>query len=250
MSELMELCKILKLPALYQLYDQVEFVNKEQYLTEVLSREVQARQEAKRKRLLRKASFPNLKSLKDFIPDAITFPANINLDTLADLEFIKRKQNIIMLGAVGTGKTHLATALGVKACEEGCRVRFYRTVELVNLLLEKHKAGTFRRFLREIQELDVLILDELGFIPFHKDGAELLFSVIAECYEQRSVIVTSNLEFGQWNTIFGDNRLTAATIDRLVHHAYILAFNGSSYRLKQALENKEVDTQGLSFEKT
>ncbi len=102
-------------------------------------------------------------------------------------------------------------------------------------LQDKYQAGTLRRFLSELQKAELLILDEMGFVPFHKDGAELLFHVIADCYEQRSVIVTSNLEFGHWNTVFGDARLTAALVDRLVHHAHVLAFTGDSYRLQHAL---------------
>jgi len=239
--ELEELCKTLKLPAIPYLSDQIEFKDKKQYLTEVLAGEVLVRLESKQKRLFKKASFPNLKGLADFNPEEVTFPANVNLETLSTLDFIAKRQNVMMLGSVGTGKTHLAIALGIKACEAGSNVRFYRTVDLVNLLLEKHQAGTLRQLMKEIKTLDLLILDELGFIPFHKNGAELLFSVIAECYELRSVIVTSNLEFGDWNTVFGDNRLTTASIDRLVHHAYILAFTGPSNRLKQALTSRDME---------
>ena len=107
------------------------------------------------------------------------------------------------------------------------------------MLQEKFQAGGLQRVLKELRQANLLILDEMGFVPFHQDGAELLFHVISECYEQRSVIVTSNLEFGQWNNIFGDTRLTAALVDRLVHHAHVLAFNGESYRLKHALSGTE-----------
>jgi len=109
----------------------------------------------------------------------------------------------------------------------------------VAVLQEKYRAGALQKFLKDMQGFDLLICDDMGFIPFHQDGAELLFHVISECYEQRSVIVTSNLEFGQWNSIFGDTRLTAALVDRLVHHAHVLAFTGESYRLKHALSSSE-----------
>ena len=155
------------------------------------------------------------------------------------MAFLEKHENVLMLGAVGTGKTHLASALGILACTRGREVRFFRAVDLVNIMLEKHKAETLPRFLRELQKCEMLILDELGFVPFHQDGSELLFNVIADCYERRSVIVTSNLEFGQWKQIFGDNRLTAALIDRLVHHAHILAFTGDSIRLRQAMERSK-----------
>ncbi|MCM3560268.1 ATP-binding protein, partial [Brevibacillus borstelensis] len=146
--------------------------------------------------------------------------------------------NAILLGPVGTGKTHLATAIGVEACKQGKKVRFYRVAELVSILQTKFHAGNLPRFQKELLDTDVLILDELGFVPFHKDGADLLFQLISECYERISIIVTSNLEFSQWNTVFGDNRLTAALIDRLVHHAHIVAFTGESYRLRHALSHR------------
>ena len=137
MTELEELCKTLKLPAIPYLSDQIEFKDKKQYLTEVLAGEVLVRLESKQKRLFKKASFPNLKGLADFNPEEVTFPANVNLETISTLDFIAKHQNVMMLGSVGTGKTHLAIALGIKACEAGRNVRFYRTVDLVNLLLEK-----------------------------------------------------------------------------------------------------------------
>src|SRR5690606_8809552 len=111
----------------------------------------------------------------------------------------------------------------------------FRTADLASRLLERHAAGTLTRFMRELARCDLLILDELGFVPLHRHGAELLFNVIADSYERRSVIVTTNLEFGQWNTVLADDRLTAALIDRLVHHAHVLGFSGESYRLRHAL---------------
>ena len=146
-----------------------------------------------------------------------------------------------MLGTVGTGKTHLSTALGLKACAQGKKVLFYRAVDLTNELLEKYPDGQAGKLIKKISKADLLILDELGYIPFSKKAAELLFSVISNSYEQQSIIVTSNLEFGRWNEVFGDDRLTAALIDRVVHHAHILAFTGKSYRFRQAMDkcNKE-----------
>ena len=140
-----------------------------------------------------------------------------------------------MLGAVGTGKTHLAISLGVEACRRGHAVRFFRVADLVSTLQQKHAEGTLGRFRRELLKAEIIILDELGYVPFHQTGSELLFHVIADCYERQCVIVTSNLEFGQWSSIFGDSKLTAALVDRLVHHAHILGFSGDSYRLRHAL---------------
>lgn len=142
-----------------------------------------------------------------------------------------------MLGAVGTGKTHLAIVLGVEAARQGKLVRFFRVADLVSILQYKYGDGTLARFRRKLAKADLLILDELGYVPFHQTGSELLFHIITDCYEHQSVIVTSNLEFSQWSTIFGDAKLTAALVDRLVHHARILAFSGESYRLRYALGN-------------
>jgi len=232
-------CKQLKLKTTGEVYQEVPYETKEQYLTELFRKEVESRHSAKVKRLLKKAGFSNIKTLEGYVFDHITWPKSSSKAEILDLTFLEKLENVIMLGAVGTGKTHLASALGFQACAKGKEVRFFRAVNLVNILLARHQAGTLARFLREFQKCELLILDELGFVPFHQDGSQLLFNVIADCYERRSVIVTSNLEFGQWNQIFGDDRLTAALVDRLVHHAQILAFTGESMRLRQAMERSK-----------
>jgi DNA replication protein DnaC len=239
LTDLVDYCKQLKLKTTVQIYEEVAYETKEQYLTELFRKEVESRYSARVKRLLKKAGFLNTKTLEGYEFGHITWPKPSSKAEILDLAFLEKHENVLMLGAVGTGKTHLASALGILACTRGKEVRFFRAVDLVNIMLEKHKVGTLPRFLRELQKCELLILDELGFVPFHQDGSELLFNVIADCYERRSVIVTSNLEFGQWNQIFGDNRLTAALIDRLVHHAHILAFTGESIRLRQAMERSK-----------
>ena len=239
MTELVDYCKQLKLKTTAQIHQEVAYETKEQYLTELFRKEVESRYSARVKRLLKKAGFLSTKTLEGYVFDHITWPKPSSKAEILDLAFLEKHENVLMLGAVGTGKTHLASALGICACTKGREVRFFRAVDLVNTMLEKHKAGTLPRFLRELQKCELLILDELGFVPFHQDGSELLFNVIADCYERRSVIVTSNLEFGQWNQIFGDNRLTAALIDRLVHHSHILGFTGDSIRLRQAMERSK-----------
>ncbi len=238
MKELLaQSCKTLHLAHVMEIYETVNFETKEQYLRDVLQREIQQREENRLQRLLKKASFSQWKTLEDYDFTTVTFPEQGTEEMLRDLRFLERKENVLMMGKVGTGKTHLSIALGIEACRQGHTVRFFRVPDLVSMLLEKHQAGTLARFQKEITSCDLLILDEVGFVPFHQTGAELLFHVISACYEQHSVIVTSNLEFGQWNTIFGDNRLTAALIDRLVHHAHILAFTGESFRLRHALSS-------------
>lgn len=238
-EDLRQVCKVLHLGHVMEHYQSVPFEDPTSFLLQVLQAELTGRESSKIQRLLKKAKFPQLKTLDGYSFADIHFPERCSLEQLTDLSFLERSENVIMLGKVGTGKTHLSTALGVEACRRGYEVRFFRVHDLVAMLQEKFQAGGLQRVLKELRQANLLILDEMGFVPFHQDGAELLFHVISECYEQRSVIVTSNLEFGQWNSIFGDTRLTAALVDRLVHHAHVLAFTGESYRLKHALSGME-----------
>lgn len=234
-------CKQLKLGHIPKVYSTLNVDTKEEYLLALLQSEIQTRASVKINRLIKKAGFSQQKTFEDYDLGATTttFNDSLTFEELKDLVFMERNENIMMLGSVGTGKTHLAIATGLEACKNGKNVRFFRVSDLVSLLLEKHQNGTLTRFMREMKKVELLILDELGFIPFHKDGSELLFDLISESYETASVIVTTNLEFGQWNTVFGDKRLTAAIIDRLVHHAHILSFTGESYRLTHALSKKK-----------
>ena len=141
-----------------------------------------------------------------------------------------------MMGNPGTGKTHLASALGFAACGQGKRVRFYTTTALVTQLLESRESRGLERCLKQLERLDLLILDELGYVPFSKTGAELLFEVVSRAYERRSLVVTTNLPFQSWPEIMGSERLTGALLDRLTHRVHILEANGESYRLKSAKE--------------
>lgn len=238
MTEIKEICKSLRLAYVAENFEDIEFKTKEQFLRDILTLELDTRESAKVGRLIKKAKFRELKWLKDYEwGDQIHFPSTTTKEELKNLRFLENKQNLLLLGSPGTGKSHLATALGVKACQQGSEVRFYRVSDLVEQLEEGLKNGTLNRIRRQIESCDLLILDELGYVPFQKEGSELLFHIIANCYEQKSVIVTSNLEFSEWSKVFGDNRLTSALVDRLVHHAHVFAFTGESYRLRNALSN-------------
>ncbi|MGM0438798.1 MAG: IS21-like element helper ATPase IstB [Bacillota bacterium] len=239
MSQLQKLCQELRISNLEDIITEVEFEKPKQYLIDILKLAVEQRKNRRVKRLIKRAGFPTAKTLDNYDFEPISFPDNIDKDDLLNLEFIDKKENVLMLGSVGTGKTHLAIALGIKACSQDKKVKFYRAADLTNELLEKHKDGQAGKLIKKIAKTDVLILDEVGYIPFSKKAAELLFSVISNCYEQQSIIVTSNLEFGRWNEVFGDDRLTAALVDRIVHHAYILAFTGKSHRFQQAMTNRK-----------
>lgn len=237
-------CKALKLANVPCFYREVPFDDPEQYLTDLFSEELRLRQAKKVDTLIKKAGFPNSKSLEDFDWSPVTLPESSSKTELAELEFIDRFENILAVGAVGTGKTFLATALGLRACSRGKTVRFFRCIDLANILLDSHRQGRLKKLMDSLGKADLLIIDELGFVPLNRSGAELLFNVIAQAYESQSVIITSNLKFGEWNSVLGDNRLTAALIDRLVHHAHILSFDGPSRRLSQALSNLK-DVNGL-----
>ena len=241
MSKLKKLCKELRISNLEDIVSEVEFKEPDQYLIDILELAVKYRNNRRVKRLIKRAKFPTTKTLDNYDFDPISFPDNLDKTDLLSLDFIDKKENIMMLGSVGTGKTHLATALGIKACQKNKKVKFYRAIDLTNELLEKYKNGQAHKLIKKIAKTEILILDELGYIPFSKKAAELLFSVISNCYEHQSIIVTSKLEFGRWNEVFGDDRLTAALIDRVVHHAYILAFTGKSYRFQQAMSNRKVE---------
>jgi len=235
-NQLADLCRQLRLAHV------VDYVNEQQneQLTEliehILVAEKEGRRRAKLGKLVQQAGFPHLKTFDGYVDEHITFPTGQALPVLRELSWLERRENLILMGAVGTGKTHMATALGVEACRRGHGVQFYRASDLVAVLQEKFAAGTLTRFREKLRKVDLLILDEVGYVPFSQTGAELLFNVIADCYEQQSVIVTSNLEFGQWTSIFGDTKLTSALVDRLVHHAHIVSFAGESFRLRKAME--------------
>jgi len=239
MSRLRELCKEFRVGNLQDLTGEVEFTDPDQYLTDLLELALKKRRARKADRLIKQAGFPVAKTLEDYDFSPVTFPESIDKDSLTLLDFIDRKENVLMVGSVGTGKTHLATALGIKACMQGRRVSFYRAGELTNKLLEKHEEGEERKLMKKIEKADLFILDELGYIPFTKKGSQLLFSVITKSYEHQSIIVTSNLEFGRWNEVFGDEHLTAALLDRVIHHGHILSFSGESFRFKEAMANRK-----------
>lgn len=234
-SLLQEQCKALKLGSVSRIYPQIALQSKEQFLTDLFAGELDAREASRNRRRLRRAGFPQTKTLDEFSWGNIVLPSHTAREYLTSLDFIEAKESLICMGGVGTGKTHLVIALGLKAAMSGKEVRFFQTADLANRLLERNAKGTLGSFTRDLESCDLLIVDELGFLPLHRHAAELLFQVIANCYERRSVAITTNLEFGHWNTVINDNRLTAALIDRLVHHGHVLAFTGESYRLRHAL---------------
>ena len=231
--------RTLKLGGMAREWRTVSYENPEQYVTELLKLELKEREANRINRMVKTAGFRVMKTLDDFVWNAgIELPAGLTREYMVDLSFLPRKENLIFMGSVGTSKTHLATAIALKACQEGRKVRFYTAAALGNILQEKNNKGTLNNFLGALKKVELIVVDEIGFVPLHKDAAELLFQVISDCYERKSLIITSNLEFSQWNTVFGDNRLTAALVDRLIHHSHIVIFSGESYRLSQSIRRQ------------
>ena len=210
----------------------------DEFLLDLTIDELQTRAENRLTRRVREAKFPLLKTLEEFDFDAAS---DLDIRLIRDLsgcEYIKERRNVIFLGRSGVGKTHLATALGVDACKNNYRTRFVSCYALVNELIEAREERDLQRLIQRYARYDLLILDELGYIPFSKEGAELLFQVLAERQEKGSVIITTNLGFADWTQVFGDPVMTAALLDRLTHKAHIVNCQWDSYRLKQSLQEK------------
>mgnify|MGYP000010510559 CR=1 FL=1 len=208
----------------------------EEFLLNLTEVEVATRMENGRKRRIRDARFPLLKPLETF-----EYEAAPDLDTrlikeLANGQYIQEAQNIIFLGKSGTGKTHLAIGLGMAACSQGIRTRFVTGCGIVNELMEARDEKTLSRILKRYAGYGLLIIDELGYVPFSKEGADLIFQVLAERNERKSVIITTNLGFGDWTQVFGDPTLTAALLDRVTHKAHIITCSWESYRLRNTLK--------------
>ncbi|MGI6469317.1 MAG: IS21-like element helper ATPase IstB [Syntrophomonadaceae bacterium] len=215
-------------------YQSIEAHSHEEFLLRLLEMELLNRELTRKNRCLKQAGFDVMKTFQGYSFDQVAIPASITLDEIKNASFIEKKENLILYGPVGTGKTHMATAVGVAACNRGKKVKFYRTAALVNELIDAKTKGNLSKFLKQLEKADLLICDEWGYIPLDRQGAQLLFQVVAERYEKKSVVITTNLEFGKWNGIFFDEKLTSAIIDRLVHHSHLLIFSGKSYRLEHS----------------
>ena len=214
----------------------------EEFLLSLTEVELQMRAENRLRRMIREARFPLLKTLEMFDFQAAPDLDKRLLRELEGGEYIDEKRNVIFLGKSGTGKTHLATGLGVSACRQGIGARFTTGCALVNELIEAQSGKALGRLIQRYARFGVLILDELGYVPFSREGADLLFQVLAERNERGSVIITTNLGFADWTQIFGDPTLTAALLDRLTHRAHIINCTWESFRLKETMKARKSST--------
>lgn len=238
-QQIEQLSKELHLPAFRREFEELaseaakESLSYEQFLLKLMEREYVTRDENRRKSQVRQAGFAQYKYLHELSREDLPSDANTKLSQLERLDFIKTGQNIILSGNPGTGKTHLATGLGLKACAEGYKVLFTTVSRLLTQIRESHSQKTLRLLENKFEKYDLVICDEFGYISFDKEGAELLFSHLSLRCGRKSTIITTNLSFERWGEIFGDPVLTAAMVDRLTHKAHIVNMNGKSYRVKE-----------------
>jgi len=211
------------------------------FLLALTEQEVNQRQLNMLQQRLKTARFPVIKELADFDFSCLPMLNKAQILDLARGEYIQQKQSLILIGNPGLGKTHLALGLAAAACREGRRVRFWTAAGLVNELIQAQDEHRLHRFIASALKLDLVVLDELGFIPFSQNGAQALFTFCSELYERLALIITTNLKFADWVQVFGDERLTAALLDRLTHHAHIIELLGESYRFRQRTQGEHAE---------
>jgi DNA replication protein DnaC len=241
--------KKLKLPTMLREYAQVAAICQKDrsdyatFLLRLVERELLDRDKRAAERRIKDADFPVIKTI-----DTYDFKAqpSVNEQLVRELlrgEYIDKKENVLLIGNPGTGKTHLASALAFSACAQGKKVRFHTATSLVTQLVECREERKLQRLHKQLQRIDLLLIDQMGYVPFTKTAAELLFEIISRAYEHHSVMLTTNLGFEQWTEIFGSERLTGALLDRLTHRCHIIEANGESYRLRQARKKLKPTTK-------
>ncbi|MFA6709255.1 MAG: IS21-like element helper ATPase IstB [Fusobacterium sp.] len=239
MEDLIKYCKKLKLGSeIINEFESVPFTNKKEFLVNVLKISAESQEIRRKNRLIALAKFDTLKTFENYSFKEIEFPEELVKEDILNCSYLEKHENLICYGPVGTGKTYLAIATGIAACNQGKKVRFYKVATLVNDLIEAYNKGTLGKLLRNLKKYDLLILDELGYVPIGEKGAELLFQVIADSYEKKSLIITTNIEFSKWNGVFMNKKITTAILDRVIHYGHLIIFTGESYRLKNAISRK------------
>lgn len=232
-------CKKLKLSTNFagQAFEQ-EGSSPQEYLLNLLTSEIEYRTEKRKSKYLNTAGFPRRYCVDEFKTDEIDFPDNTSFQGLLDLDFYHSGKNIIMYGGTGTGKTMLSILIGMSACTQEIPVRFYRTAGLLNLFSESQSKGSLTALKKKLNSAQILILDEFGYVPYDRTGAQLLFDYLSEIHEQKTVILNTNLEFSQQVNVLYDQRMTTAFIGRLTHHVELILFPGVNNRLRESSINE------------
>jgi DNA replication protein DnaC len=234
-SEIAACCKRLKLSRnIVEMSDKVQAESHQEYLLKLLQSEQEHRDSLRKDKLVKNAGFYTLKDFSGFRFDDVKLPSSVTPQYLRDCEFIQTKTNLVMYGNVGTGKTYLSIALGVEACKKGIPTKFFRTAALVNRLSEAKKSGALSAFIKKLSQAELIICDEWGYVPLDRTGAQLLFEVISECYEHKTLIINTNIEFSRWVNVFYDEQMTGAILDRILHHCHLLLFPGQSHRMRES----------------
>lgn len=206
-----------------------------EYLAGYLEAERDSRDASRRAQLLRRCGLPAPKTFDGYDWSAVSWPDGLGREDLLSLSFLERREDLVLMGDVGTGKTHMASALCQLACDRRLEARFFTASSLVMRLRRARDEGRLDREAAQIGRAALLVIDEQGFLPLDADGARLVFQVFADAYERQSVVITTNLEFSRWGSVFGDDQMAAAVIDRIVHHGRLVQFKGESYRVRHAL---------------
>ena len=215
-----------------------------EYLAEYLEAERAGRDASRRAQLPGRCALPQAKTLDGYDWGSVAWPDSFGRDDLLSLSFLDRHEDVVLMGDVGTGKTHMLEALCALCCQSMRQARFFTASSLVMRLRRARDGGSLDRELAQLARAELLGIDELGFLPLDVDGARLLFQVVSESYERQSLVITTNLEFSRWGTVFGDDQMAAAVIDRVCHHGRLLRFRGESYRVRHALMSGEVGVDG------
>lgn len=212
----------------------------QEFLLNLLEEEVRLRDESKITKTIAAAHFPRTEVFDSFISDEVQFPPNVSVQSLKKMDFLDKDQNIIMYGGTGTGKTMLSICIGMQACRQGIPVKFFRTAGFINKLNSQKKRGTYEKFIKQLDDTPILILDEFGYVPYDRIGSELMFDYLSERHEKSGnvVILNTNPEFSQWVNVLYNAKMTTALVGRLTHHCQLLLFPGVNHRLKESSINE------------
>ena len=220
----------------------------QEYLCNLLTDEITYRRECRITKLENTAGFPRRYAPDEFRIGEVDFPEGVSYKSLLDLDFYDHGKNVIMYGGTGTGKTMLSILIGIQACKRGIPVKFFRTAGIINQFAENQRAGTLTAFKKKLNSAQILILDEFGYVPYDRTGAELLFDYLSEIHEKKQVILNTNLEFSLWVNVLYDQRMTTALIGRLTHHVELILFPGGNNRIRESSINTAISQMDLKKE--